>query len=74
MPSNFLTLTNLSPIGYTFPNYPVKHCGLCKGLLIEECADCASKTKIIKNDNICDVKNVENNWYHNHCYTLANKK
>lgn len=74
MSSKFLTLVNLTPIGYSYPNYPVKHCALCKGLLIEPCVDCETKMSAVKNSKNCEVIDDKEVWYHKHCHMNINNK
>lgn len=62
-------LKNFSPICFIVPKYPVEHCQLCRGDLIEVCGDCASKSSIV-----CSVTEVDGHHYHAHCYNLIKPK
>lgn len=60
-------LINFSPIGFKYPNYPVKICLLCRGSLIEVCNRCSEK-----GEEKCNVMNLDNAYYHQHCYNFIN--
>lgn len=56
-------LTNFSPIGLKIVNYPVQFCSLCRGYLTEVCNICMEN-----NSENCAVVNIDNTFYHDHCY------
>lgn len=60
-------MTNFSPIGFKTINYPVPHCPLCRGFLIEPCNIC-----IEKQSDKCNVIMIDNVNYHEHCHTFMN--
>uniref|UniRef100_A0A6C0LRA5 Uncharacterized protein n=1 Tax=viral metagenome TaxID=1070528 RepID=A0A6C0LRA5_9ZZZZ len=61
-------LKQLSPIGLKEFNYPVKTCLICRGLLNDACYQCTSK---LQTD--CNVINIDNSFYHYHCYNFIEK-
>lgn len=62
-------IKNLSPIGFKIENYPVKYCSICRGYLTNVCSACDEI-----GCEICTVVNMNNIYYHNHCYSLMNDK
>jgi len=60
-------LTNFAPVGFKVPNYPVKICLLCRGLLVEVCHNCMEK-----GDEKCSVTNQEGSYFHTHCLAFMN--
>lgn len=65
------TLKSFSPVGFKYPNYPVKICPICRGLLIDSCAECKINHRDIDK---CVVINKDDVDYHRHCYLLISSK
>lgn len=69
MDKGFFKLTNIMPIAFKMPNYPVKICLLCRGPLIEPCNNCTER-----GTDKCAVMEDNGSYYHTHCYNFLNPK
>lgn len=62
-------LTKFSPVGFKMINYPSKNCLLCRGTLNDVCDTCKER----KSEK-CNVVSEDDNYYHEHCYSMINEK
>jgi hypothetical protein len=59
-------LTNLIPIGFKVPFYPINMCLVCRGPLTDVCTSCSENGK-----EECPIVLVESHHYHRHCHQFV---
>jgi hypothetical protein len=70
MDQQFFKIVSFRPFGVKTPIYANKYCGLCRGLLLEKCAECFTSNAHAEN---CLVEKTDlHDHVHVHCNALTN--